>query len=134
VSEMETYSKCPYKYFFAYGIKPYEKEEYDVDFLEIGNIVHSNIKNFSKKLKDLNLETVSEEDLEKLIYEDFEEALKKNLDKTRKEDAKNKYILGKIFDNTKQNSKQILKQLSKGEFRIEALEEKFAKNGLYPEV
>lgn len=134
VSEMETYSKCPYKYFFAYGIKPYEKEEYDVDFLEIGNIVHSNIENFSKKLKDLNLETVSEEDLEKLIYEDFEEALKKNLDKTRKEDAKNKYILGKIFDNTKQNSKQILKQLSKGEFRIEALEEKFAKNGLYPEV
>ncbi|MGO3019321.1 MAG: PD-(D/E)XK nuclease family protein, partial [Anaerococcus sp.] len=54
--------------------------------------------------------------------------------KTRKEDAKNKYILGKIFDNTKQNSKQILKQLSQGEFRIEALEEKFAKNGLYPEV
>lgn len=134
VSEMETYSKCPYKYFFSYGIKPDEKEEYDVDFLEIGNIVHSNIENFSKKIKDMDLETVSEEDLEKLIYEDFEDALKKNLDKTRKEDAKNQYILGKIYENTKQNSKQLLKQLSKGEFRIDALEEKFAKNGLYPEV
>lgn len=134
VSEMETYAKCPYKYFMAYGIKPYEKEDYDVDFLEIGNIVHSNIENFSKKIKDMDLETMTEEDLEKLIYEDFEKALEKNLDKTRRQDSKNKYILGKIFDNTRQNSKQILKQISQGDFTIDGLEERFAKNGLYPEV
>lgn len=134
VSEMETFGKCPYKYFFAYGIRPYEREEYDVDFIEIGNIVHSNIENFTAKIKDLDIENLREEDLNELIYEDFERALKENLDQTRKEDPKNKYILGKIFDNTKQNSKQILKQISQGEFKIEAQEESFSKNGLYKEV
>lgn len=134
VSEMETYAKCPYKYFMSYGIRPKEIEEYDVDFLEIGNIVHSNIENFTKKIKDISSEDISEEVLEKLIYEDFKKALEKNIDKTRRDDAKNKYILGKIFDNTKQNSKQILKQLSQGDFKIDGLEEKFSKNGLYPEV
>lgn len=134
VSEMETYGRCPYKYFISYGIRPYQKEEYDVDFLEIGNIVHSNIENLGKKIKGLDLDKLTEEDLDKLIYEDFEKALEKNLDITRRLDSKNKYILGKILDNTKQNSKQILKQLGQGEFVIDGLEERFAKNGLYPEV
>lgn len=134
VSEMETYARCPYKYFMAYGISPDEKEDYDVDYLEIGNIVHSNIENLGKKLKDMDLKKLTEEDLEKLIYEDFEKALEKNLDQTRREDAQNQYILGKIYDNTRQNSKQILKQLSQGDFTIDGTEERFAQNGLYPEV
>lgn len=134
VSEMQTYAKCPHKYFYAHGIKPDQIEEYDVDFVEIGNIVHFNIENFTRKIKDLDINSIGESEIEKLMHEDFESALEKYIDKTRKQDPKNKYILGKIFDSSKKNSKEILKQLSKGEFRIENLEEKFAKNGLYPEV
>ncbi|MDD7305985.1 MAG: PD-(D/E)XK nuclease family protein [Peptoniphilaceae bacterium] len=134
VSEMETYSKCPYKYFMTYGIKPNVIDPYDVAYIEIGNIVHSNIENFSKRIKEMDKIDLPDQLMEKLIYEDYKKAIEKNLDKLRRNDAKNKYILAKIFDNTKQNSKQILRQLALGKFKIDGLEEKFAKDGLYPEV
>lgn len=134
VSEMETYSKCSYKYYMAYGIKPQEAEKFDIDYLEIGNIVHSNIENLSKKIAKLDINKLDENFLERLVKEDFEKSISNNLDFLRKEDDKNKFILKNILDNTQTNSKEIIKQLNQGDFQIDAVEEKFAKNGSYPEV
>ena len=134
VSEIENYSKCPYRYFLNYGIRAKDADSYDVDYLEIGNIVHENIENLSNKLKGFDPSEINEETIEKILKEDFDEILKKNLDKMRRGDFQNKFVLKNTYSSSLEKSKGVFDQLSKGEFKIEASEERFAKDGNFEEV
>lgn len=134
VSEIETYAKCPYKYFVNYGLRARENENLDVDNLEIGTIVHYNMEDISKKLIGIDLENLDGKDLEKLVNESFERAIENSLDKDRANYKKNKFILSNIYESTQKSSKKILDQIKEGNFKIDGVEEKYGKGGKYPEV
>ncbi|KMT23345.1 helicase-exonuclease AddAB subunit AddB [Clostridium cylindrosporum] len=51
VSQLETYSKCPYSYFVKYGLKAKERREYGFKALEIGNFMHRVLEDFSGVIK-----------------------------------------------------------------------------------
>ena len=134
VSEIETYAKCPYKYFVNYGLRAKENKNLDVDNLEIGNIVHYNMEDISKKLQGIDLEKIDEKDLEKIVNESFEKAIKNSLDRDRAGDKKNKFILSNIYESTQKSSKKIMNQIKNGKFQIDGVEEKYGKGEKYPQV
>lgn len=134
VSEIENYSRCPYKYFINYGLRPKIEESYDVDHMEVGNIVHKLFEDLSHKIKNDDIRTISQEDLDELLVENFTKATEENLDKTRRKDARNKFILNNILASTRRNSKKLLDQLSKGDFEIYAVEEDFGYGKDIPQV
>ncbi|WP_276880758.1 PD-(D/E)XK nuclease family protein [Anaerococcus tetradius] len=134
VSEIENYSRCPYKYFVNYGLRPKIEESYDVDHMEVGNIVHKLFEDLSHKLKNEDIKTISQEDLDELLVENFTKATEENLDKTRRKDAKNKFILNNVLTSTRRNSKKLLDQLSQGDFEIYAVEEDFGYGKDIPQV
>lgn len=134
VSEIETYSKCPYKYFINYGLKVKDQENLDIDYMELGNIVHYNMEKISKKLMNEDIENIDKKSLENLVEENFKESIKLSLDKLRASDNKNKFILANINESNKNSSKKVLDQIKQGEFRIDAVEEKYGKGESYPEV
>lgn len=134
VSEIETYSACPYKHFIAYGLRPDVEKEFDVDPLDIGNIVHKSFEDLSKLIKDIDLEDVNFEEIDQLLDEKFKEGIDENLDKERKDDPKNKYILKNINLAAKRNTRQIVDQLNRGEFKLEYFEEAFDKGGFFDPV
>lgn len=134
VSEMESYGRCPYKYYLQYGIKAFEDQEFDVDYFEIGNIVHKNIEVLSKEIAGEDLDSLDDKRLEEILKENFLKNVSDNLDEKRRRDPKNQFILSNIYNNSKKNSKEIIKQLQQGLFSIDAVEERFAKNASYPEV
>ena len=134
VSEIETYSACPYKHFIAYGLRPDVDKDFDVDALDIGNIVHKSFEDLSKLIKEENLEEITSERLNELLEANFKEGIDLNLDEARKENPKNKYILKNIHQAAKRNAKEIVNQLEKGEFSLSNFEEDFDKNGLFRPV
>ena len=128
VTEIETYSKCPYRYFINYGIKPYYEENYDVDARELGSIVHNSLEDVSRLIKDSNLDEITDEKLDKLITQNFNSSIDNYLDKTRRDDPRNQFILNNLAKNTKNNSKEVISQLKKGEFNVLDVEVDFGYN------
>lgn len=125
ISEIETYSKCPYRYFINYGIKPQYKENYDVDALELGSIVHNSLEDVSRLIKDYDFDEISSEKLDELITQNFTTSIDNYLDKTRKDDPRNSFILANLMKNTKANSKEVINQLKKGDFKVADVEVDF---------
>lgn len=134
VSEIETYSACPYKHFIAYGLRPDVEKEFDVDAMDIGNIVHKSFEDLSKLIKDMDLDDVDFEEIDQLLDNKFKEGIDENLDKERKDNPKNKYILKNINQAAKRNTRQIIDQLNKGDFKLEYFEEAFDKGGFFDPV
>lgn len=128
VTEIETYSKCPYKYFVNFGIKPYYDENYDVDARELGSIVHTSLEDVSRLIKDEDIEKITSEQLDELIIENFNTSVDNYLDMTRKNDPRNRFILNNIIKNTKNNSRELINQLKKGEFKVSDVEVDFGYN------
>ncbi|MDU5230385.1 MAG: PD-(D/E)XK nuclease family protein, partial [Anaerococcus sp.] len=128
VTEIETYSKCPYRYFVNFGIKPYYDENYDVDARELGSIVHTSLEDVSRLIKDEDIEKITSEQLDELIIENFNTSVDNYLDMTRKNDPRNRFILNNIIKNTKNNSRELINQLKKGEFKVSDVEVDFGYN------
>ncbi|MDY3006421.1 PD-(D/E)XK nuclease family protein [Anaerococcus porci] len=134
VSEIEAYAKCPYKYFVNYGLKARDLESLDIDYMELGNIVHYNMEKISRKLINEDIDKIDKESLDKLVEDNFKQSIKLSLDKVRASDNKNKFILSNIYESSKNSSKKILEQIKQGGFKIDTVEEKYGKNQAYPEV
>jgi|GEM_PF-1026231 len=133
VTEIETYSKCPYRYFVNFGIKPYYDENYDVDARELGSIVHNSLEDVSRLIKDGDIENITNEELDQLIIENFSTSIDNYLDTARRNDPRNEFILNNLIKNTKNNSKEVINQLKKGEFKVADVEVNFGydkENGL----
>lgn len=83
-------------------------------------------------------------DLTSIDFDEFEDQLRKNfessidniMDKARKADPRNVFIVNNILKNTKANSKEIINQLKAGEFKVSDVEVDFGygKDGDYPPV
>lgn len=134
VSEIESYARCPYKYFINYGLKAQKNKNLDVDMMEIGNIVHYNMENISKDLRGIDIENLDDKKLESLVKENFEKAIENSLEKMRADDNKNKFILSNVYTSTQKSTKKVLDQIKKGKFKIDGVEEKYGKGQKYPEV
>ena len=134
VSEIETYSSCPYKHFIAYGLRPDVEKDFDVDALDIGNIVHKSFEDLSRLIKDMDLDEVDFGEINALLDAKFEEGIDENLDSTRKDSPKNKYILKNINQAAKRNTRQLIDQLRKGDFKLEYFEQAFDKGGFFTPV
>ena len=132
VSEIDSYAKCPYKHFMEYVIKPHIKEDYDINALEVGSLVHSNIQRVTNEIKDNY--NIDENGINEFIEKNFDKDVNLNLDTIRKNDKKNNYLLQNIKEETKKSSSYIKKQLESGKFKIEDTEKWFGENSNYPQV
>ena len=54
VSRLEQYAACAFAHFIKYGLRLKEREEYIFQPMDMGNIFHSVIENFSKKVERSN--------------------------------------------------------------------------------
>ena len=134
VSEIETYSRCPYKYFISYGLRPDVENDFDIDQMEIGNIVHKSLEELSRLLKEENIDDITDEKLDTLLEENFKEGIDLNLEALRKDSPKNAYILENMLNSAKRNAREIKRGLKRSDFKLFAFEESFDKGGFFDQV
>jgi ATP-dependent helicase/nuclease subunit B len=84
ISQLETYAKCPYKYFAERVLKlePVEEPTEEIEALEMGNLLHTILYEFYSELncKNIILQNAGEKDFEyayKLIFRIAEEKIEK---------------------------------------------------------
>ena len=55
VSQFEKFSDCPFAYYMQYGLQLEERMEHEVQFFDIGNIVHEALERYTKTLLDRHI-------------------------------------------------------------------------------
>ncbi|MCL4547602.1 MAG: exodeoxyribonuclease V subunit gamma [Bacteroidetes bacterium] len=82
VSQLETYAKCPFKFFTerVLGIKPVEEPTEDIEAIEMGRLLHSILYEFYSTLREKNIQLVGCDDekfrqAEKIIFDVAERQL-----------------------------------------------------------
>ena len=77
ITRIERFSSCAFAHFLTYGLRLKERQEYDFQAVDLGNICHGALERFSEKLEkeEKDWTTLSENDRKAYIDESVEEAV-----------------------------------------------------------
>lgn len=118
VTRLEQFAKCAYAHFLAYGLKLKEREEYEVNYLDLGNLFHYAIEEYAKKIHEYGLEwqDISDEQNDRIV----DEVTKKVADGYKEEvinsSARNAYLHNRLKRITKRTVWALREQLKRGDF------------------
>lgn len=127
ITQLERFNGCPFKHFMDYGIKPIEKKIAEIDYIDIGTLLHKSIENFAIKIKnneipiEVNDDTVQNEIENIYLNETF---LDERLSFLKNNSKKISYKFKKIKKISRNAGKLLLKQMKHSKFKIRKIEEK----------
>ena len=77
VTRMEQFASCAYAHFLSYGLRLSDREEYEFEAMDLGNIAHQSLERFSRKAdrEKMRWEELPEELRDELIDESVEESV-----------------------------------------------------------
>lgn len=52
ITRLEEFAGCPFRQFADYGLRLKEREEYSIESMDTGNLLHASIEIFSRRMKD----------------------------------------------------------------------------------
>ncbi len=134
VSRLEQYRSCPFSYYLKYGLKLQEEQELSLKPIDTGSFMHEVIDEFFKEYQDIYLREVSDEEIEKSIYDiiDRKLALPKNYIFNSTPKFMNMTLrLKKVIANS---IKYIVYQLKNSSFKILGNELEFKEGKDYPPI
>jgi ATP-dependent helicase/nuclease subunit B len=131
VSRLEKYAQCAYAHFLQYGLRLYEREEFDFDNSDMGNVFHGALDIFTRKLDEngLTWENFSKEQGEKIMEEsllEFVDGYNGNILESTK---RNEYLMERIKRILYRTVDTLQYQLSKGSFVPKSVETSFDEVG-----
>ena len=118
VTRLEKFSACAYAHFLTYGLKLEERAVYGFKPVDLGNIFHSAMEQFSKKLEEhqVTWTTVSEELREQLIEESVEAGVTNYGNAVLYSSSRNEYVITRMKRLLRRTVWALTKQLEKGDF------------------
>jgi ATP-dependent helicase/nuclease subunit B len=118
VSRLEKFTACAYAHFLAYGLRLQERETYQFQSLDMGNLFHSAMEHFSKKIKNAGYSwtKLSDEVKEVFIKESVEECIVDYGNTILYSSARNEYMINRLERLMRRTVWALTKQLEKGEF------------------
>ncbi|WP_035773262.1 PD-(D/E)XK nuclease family protein [Butyrivibrio sp. VCD2006] len=131
VSRLEKFAQCSYAHFLQYGLRLYEREEFDFDHSDMGTVFHGALEVFSRKLSenDLTWENFTKEQGEKIMEEsllEFVDGYNGNILESTK---RNEYLMERIKRILFRTVDTLQYQLSKGSFVPKSVETSFDEVG-----
>lgn len=127
VTRLERFSECAYAHFLTYGLRLEDREIYQFEAMDLGNIAHQSLERYAKKLEKQRLDwaEVSEDTRQQLIDEAVEESIVDYGNTVLYSSARNEYTIVRIKKLISRSVWAMTKQLEKGDFRPKAYEFKF---------
>lgn len=128
VSKMEQYARCPYAYFIKYGLGLYEREEYEVAAVDIGNILHNTMERIFENIHSSEVydwRNITKDQSDKLVDECIE-AVVKDLDASIfLRSKRNGYILNKINRIARRTTDVMKRHINSGSMEPSLFEKSF---------
>ena len=118
VTRLEKFSACAYAHFLAYGLRLREREIYQFRAVDMGNLFHSAIEKFSKKIEKAGYTwiAVPETEKEAFIEESVEECIVDYGNSILYSSKRNEYMIVRLKRMLRRTVWALTKQLEKGDF------------------
>ena len=127
VSRLEKYASCAYAHFLQYGLSLKEREEYGFEAVDMGNVFHGVLENFSGKLQERGYSwfDFEEETVEQILDETVEEYAASYGETVLYSSARNEYAIERMKRILRRAVYTLQYQLKKGSFVPENVEVSF---------
>ena len=127
ITRIERFSACAFSHFLTYGLRLRERQEYDFQAVDLGNICHTALEHFSGKVakerKDWT--ELSEEERKDYIDESVETAVADYGNSVLYSSARNEYMIVRMKKMLERTVWALTRQLAAGDFRPSAYELRF---------
>lgn len=129
-TQIESYTACPYRHFVRYGLRPEEVREVAIDPIDVGNVIHGAVQAWTDWIaEDPDAAREMPDDVVSERAEEFYHAeIGKHVDAVRREEPKNRFILGLLRKTMHEASQKLLEQLRFSTARIMYHEVNFGRN------
>lgn len=127
VTRLERFASCAYAHFLTYGLRLSDREQYQFEAMDLGNIAHQSMERFSKKA-DANQTAwtgMGEELRSQLIEESVEESIADYGNTVLYSTARNEYMITRIKKLIHRSVWALTEQMKKGDFVPSGYEMKF---------
>lgn len=127
VSRLETYAACAYRHFLQYGLSLKEREEFGFEAVDMGNVFHGVLEQFSRSLEGSGYTWFDfpEEFGQKQVRSALEEYAAQYGDTILYSNARNEYAITRMGRVLERTVLTLQNQLKKGDFHPDAYELSF---------
>ena len=129
VTRLESFARCAYSHYLSYGLKLREREESGFESVDMGNLYHTAVEIYSKKLAESAYDwfTVPDEVRESFAQVAMEEAILAYPNLSIYATAENAHMAGRMSHIFKQTIWALTTQVRKGRFVPNEFEVAFSK-------
>lgn len=129
VTRLESFARCAYAHFLSYGLRLREREESGFESVDMGNLYHTAVELYSKKLAESSYDwfTVPDEIRENFSQTATEEAILAYPNLSIYATAENAHMAGRMNHIFKQTIWALTTQVRKGRFIPNEFEVSFSK-------
>ena len=125
VSRLEQFAGCAYAHFLKYGLGLKEREEHGFVHVDFGNVMHSVLELFGKKVKydsDITYQNITDEQIEVISANCVRQALEDGGYDFSLESARQQYVENTIARMAYRTLRVLCRHLKLGSFEPEAFE------------
>lgn len=128
ITRMERFAVCAFSHFLTYGLGLREREEYDFQAADLGNVCHRALERFSYKVEREAGDwlKLTEEKRKQYVEESVEEAIADYGNSILYSSSKNAYLIVRMKRMLEKTVWALTKQLAAGDFKPSAYELRFA--------
>lgn len=127
ITRFENYSRCAYQHFLHYGLQLQERESFELQLYDIGNLYHTALERGFRQLLEekKRLEDLDEDALRDLAVQNVRHAAENYHQGLLMDTARNQYLVHKATEVTRTTMWALAEQLRRGEFHVDQLERSF---------
>ena len=127
ITRIERFSACAFAHFLTYGLRLREQQTYEFQPLDLGNVCHSALEYYSRKLREEHLSwtEIEEEKRQEYIDDSVEHAISDYGNSVLYSSARNEYMIERIKRLLTRTIWALTKQLEAGDFVPVAYEMRF---------
>ena len=129
VTRLESFARCAYAHYLSYGLKLREREESGFESVDMGNLYHTAVEIYSKKLAESRYDwfTVPDDIRDEFSQTAMEEAIMAYPNLSIYATAENVHLAGRMNHIFKQTIWALTTQVRKGRFIPNEFEVSFSK-------
>ncbi len=136
VSRLEQFAGCAYAHFIKYGLRLDERQEFEFEAVDLGNVFHKVLEKYTEKIitQDMDWRTLSKELSDEMLNEALTECVDEYGETILHSSARNQYLVGRIRRILTRTVDTLRYQVSKGVFDPAFVEMSFGEAGSLDEI
>ncbi|WP_138309766.1 MULTISPECIES: PD-(D/E)XK nuclease family protein [unclassified Clostridium] len=128
VTRLEQFASCAYAHFLRYGLELMERQEYELEAVDMGNLFHQSIDRCFAYMKDSGQDwrELTEEGRKSLVKECVTQVTEEYGNTIMSSSARNAYLAGRVERITDRTIWALAEQVKKGDFEPVGFEVSFS--------